>query len=312
GQYRTVPFRTTIAHCPGVLLASAVILVAMLAFSWPGALLAAETPAPVRHVVLLSLDGARADALRSAMPTSLLIRASVSWTAQTISPSLTLPAHASMLSGVAPWKHRVTFNDWREGDPEFAPRTLFTEVRRLNGRTAAIVHKSKLRMLAPRAVVDWVQTLAYPRFRQADVVESAARYFLEQRPRLLVVHVADPDDAGHRYGWMTPEYLRVIADVPALIERLLHAFEDSGVGSQSLLMVTADHGGHGRTHGTNRAEDMTIPWLVFGARAQAGRIVSRQVVTYDTASTILDALGLPVPIDWHGRIVRDALRYRPP
>ncbi|MGH8555177.1 MAG: alkaline phosphatase family protein, partial [Gammaproteobacteria bacterium] len=219
-QYRMLPFRTTATCRPHVLVVPAVMLAVVLAFWWPGPLLATETPAPVRHVILLSLDGARADALRSAMPTSLLVRASVSWTAQTISPSLTLPAHASMLSGVAPWKHRITFNDWREGDPEFAQRTIFTEVRRVDGRTAAIVHKSKLQMLAPRAVVDWVHTLAYPRFRQADVVEYAARFFLERRPRLLVVHVADPDDAGHRYGWMTTEYLRVIARVPVLIERL--------------------------------------------------------------------------------------------
>lgn len=215
-----------------------------------------------------------------------------------------------MLSGVPPAVHGVTFNDWRDGDQHFQRPTALTYVTRAGGRAAAIVHKSKMLMFTPAGSVVSARYLPYPRYRQADVVEAAARLFAEQRPALLFAHVADPDAAGHRRGWMSEEYLRVIAGVPALIERLLRAFEEVGVAGEALLLVTADHGGHGITHGTARPEDTTIPWMAFGSAARPGVVIARRVVVYDTAATILAALGIPIPGDWHGRPVTEALRSR--
>ncbi|MDR7554386.1 MAG: alkaline phosphatase family protein [Armatimonadota bacterium] len=266
-----------------------------------------QVAAPARHVVVLSLDGARADALRAAMPAALAARGAISWTAKTTLPSLTLPAHASMLAGVPPRVHGVLVNDWQVGQPSFERATVFTEVTRAGRRAVALVAKAKLLMLTPPGSVAVARHLVYPRYRQADVVASAAAVVAEQRPALVFVHVADPDDAGHRAGWMSPAYLQVVAGIPALIERLLRALDDAGAGETGLLLVTADHGGHGRTHGTDRPEDVTIPWLAFGGAARGGVTIAREVVTYDTAATVLAALGLPIPADWHGRPVREAL-----
>jgi predicted AlkP superfamily pyrophosphatase or phosphodiesterase len=263
-----------------------------------------------RHAIVLSLDGARADAVRAALPAALAARGALSWSAQTVYPSLTLPAHASMLSGVPPAVHGVLFNDWREGQPHFRRATVFTEVTRTGGRAIAIVHKSKLLMFTPEGSVATARHLVYPRVRQAEVVEIAARMFTEQRPTLLFVHVADPDAVGHWRGWMSEDYLQVIAGVPGLIERLLRAFDETGVASTALLVVTADHGGHGLTHGTARPEDMTIPWLGFGGAARPGVMLDRRIVVWDTAPTVLHALGIAIPGDWQGRPVTEALRAR--
>ncbi|MDR7483455.1 MAG: alkaline phosphatase family protein [Armatimonadota bacterium] len=290
------------------------LAVAMLAAALALLALAAAAPGrgspglPARHVVVLSLDGARPDALRAAMSPALAARGAVSWTARTTLPSVTLPAHASMLSGVGPGVHGVRVNDWQVGQPYFERPTVFTEVTRAGRRAVGLVAKGKLLMLMPPGSVAAARHLVYPRYRQADVVEEAAAVFAAQRPALLFVHVADPDDAGHRFGWMGPEYLQVIAGIPALVERLLRALDAGGAGSESLLLVTADHGGHGRIHGTSRPEDVTIPWLAFGGAARPGVAIEREIVTYDTAATVLAALGLPAPGDWQGRPVREALR----
>ncbi|MDR7521863.1 MAG: alkaline phosphatase family protein [Armatimonadota bacterium] len=288
-----------------------VLAVPLLVLAWAlvsgGAGPQAPAPPAARHVVLLSLDGARADAVRAAVPPALAARGAVSWTAQTISPSLTLPSHASMLSGVPPAVHGVTFNDWREGQPYFARASIFTQVARSGGQAAAFVHKAKMLMFMPAGSGTTARFLRYPRVGQAEVVDTAARFFAAARPTLLFIHVADPDAVGHAQGWMGEAYLRVIAGIPALIERLLRVLDDAGVADAALVIVTADHGGHGRTHGTNRPEDMTIPWMAFGGAARPGSIQQR-VVTYDTAATVLAALGLPVPGDWQGRPVMGALR----
>jgi arylsulfatase A-like enzyme len=73
----------------------------------------------------------------------------------------------------------------------------------------------------------------------------------------------------------------------------------------TLIIITADHGGHGTTHGTRRLEDMTIPWIIAGPGVWH-RVLSTNVNTTDTAATVAWALGLPIQPDWDGRPVLEA------
>ncbi len=61
-----------------------------------------------------------------------------------------------------------------------------------------------------------------------------------------------------------------------------------------------------KTHGSNSPEDMTIPWIVWGANVKAGTTITAPVTTYDTAATALWLLDLPVPAEWDGKPVESA------
>jgi hypothetical protein len=70
-------------------------------------------------VVIVSIDGLRADAVLPSHPTlELLARQGVrAERALTIRRSTTLASHASMLSGVDDDKHGITWNSWRPNRP---------------------------------------------------------------------------------------------------------------------------------------------------------------------------------------------------
>jgi arylsulfatase A-like enzyme len=72
-----------------------------------------------------------------------------------------------------------------------------------------------------------------------------------------------------------------------------------GEGEFSLI-ITADHGGHGKGHGSDDPRDVTIPWIAWGRGVRAGELTGDPVRTVDTASTVLWLLGLSEPTDWHG------------
>jgi phosphopentomutase len=76
--------------------------------------------------------------------------------------------------------------------------------------------------------------------------------------------------------------------------------------NDSVLIVTADHGGHGRIHGTDDPRDMTIPWILWTAEIESGRELTQPIRIYDTAATALAALGLVIPSDWLGIPVLEA------
>ncbi|MDQ7828787.1 MAG: alkaline phosphatase family protein [Armatimonadota bacterium] len=284
-----------------VALLPAVLLAGLLA-ALPTSAQPAVRAAVARHVVVLSFDGLRPDALRAVWG-PLAGQSAAAWSARTTLPSVTLPAHASMLTGVGPAGHGVRMNVWEEG-PRLDRPTVFSEVLRHGRRAYAIVAKRKLLYLVPEAVPQ--EHLLYPRARQAQVVAHASRVLRERRPAFLFAHAADPDDVGHRDGWMSPPYLQVVAEVPGVVARFLDDLRRAGLWPVTLLIVTADHGGHGRGHGAGRPEDVLIPWIALGGPARAGTTLTDPIVTYDTAATALDALGLPVPSTWTGRPVRQA------
>jgi len=73
----------------------------------------------------------------------------------------------------------------------------------------------------------------------------------------------------------------------------------------TLIIITADHGGHGTTHGSRSFEDMTIPWIIAGPGVRHA-VLATNVNTTDTAATVAWALGLPLQPDWDGLPVLEA------
>jgi hypothetical protein len=138
------------------------------------------------------------------------------------------------------------------------------------------------------------------------VGQRAASYILRQRPALCFIHFTDTDDAGHRYGWGSPQQLQAFAGVDAALGEVLHSIEQAGILEESVLIITADHGGHRRTHGSRSADDMNIPWIAWGANVKQNFTISEPVVTCDTAATALWLLDVPCPASFDGKPVASA------
>ena len=264
-----------------------------------------------RHVVVISIDGLRADAIEASGATNLqrmMREGAFSLQARTIMPSRTLPSHTSMLTGVTPAEHGITWNDEQvDAQGRVRVATVFDMADSAHLHTAAFFAKAKFRHLIHSDAPDEVEAprglevVLAPRITQ-DVVQ----YLRYNRPDLLFVHLPDPDIAGHSAGWMTLPYRWAVRRADAAVEQIRRAAVRA-YGDDFVMIVTADHGGHGRDHGTDAPEDVTIPWIVWGAGVENGRIAA-QIDTYDTAATTLWILGVPVPTRWTGRPVATAFQ----
>jgi arylsulfatase A-like enzyme len=81
----------------------------------------------------------------------------------------------------------------------------------------------------------------------------------------------------------------------------------AAVGEDTVVLVQSDHGGHGRSHGTDMDEDMLIPWLLAGPGVRRGQTLDGEVRIYDTCVTLAHLLGVPLAPEWDGRVVTEAL-----
>ena len=103
------------------------------------------------------------------------------------------------------------------------------------------------------------------------------------------------DEAGHKYNWMSKEYLQAVESCLDNMEKVFNALKEDVT-----VIVTADHGGHDRSHGTECAEDMTIPFFVRRNGIAPGKI-GKELNIIDIAPTVTAWLGVEPDQDWDGK-----------
>lgn len=95
---------------------------------------------------------------------------------------------------------------------------------------------------------------------------------------VTMLHLRNPDSAGHAMGWdLTPgsPYLAAVGVVDSLVGKVLDAIEASpDLKGHTWVVLTADHGGLTSTKGHGEAKESdnyTIPFYVWGPGVPAGK-----------------------------------------
>jgi hypothetical protein len=256
-------------------------------------------------VVIVSIDGLRPDVITPSTKSlhRLYLQGSSARVARTIDKSATLPSHASMVSGVDSPEHGLEFNAYKPEHANIARPTMFTVAHAAGLPTYMFVGKAKLKHLLNKPNDAEIKIAGGGCKR---LLKDAIPQLQQMKRGLFFMHFADPDSAGHRNGWMSNQYVAAAHDADACLETVMDTIEHSGLMNRTLLVVTSDHGGHGRSHGTRMEVDQRIPWYAWGAGSRRGR-TKADVHTTDTAATALSALGLRIPEHMIGRPVAEAI-----
>ncbi len=265
----------------------------------------------VNHVFIISIDGGKpAVLLESKMPTlfSLARKGAFTWDAQTIKPSITLVSHTSMLTGVDPAKHHILWNGYDPSKGVVQVPTVFSLAKKADPKlqTSMIFGKEKFIHLTIPGSLDTFALGSYQSLQEADIAAAMIR---TNKPNLCFIHFAAGDGAGHGHGWGSPEQIAAFADVDKGLKTIMTAIRKAGFEKDSVVIISADHGGHDKTHGTDSPEDMTIPWVAYGKGVRAGFQIATPVTTYDTAATALWLLDVPIPKDFDGKPVKNAFEF---
>ncbi len=87
------------------------------------------------------------------------------------------------------------------------------------------------------------------------------------------VHLWDPDQIGHLKGWGSPQWQVAVIHVDTQLGKLLNHIESHPkLAGHTVLLVTADHGGHLKNHSNQTHPDIyTIPFYLWGARIAKGK-----------------------------------------
>lgn len=275
-----------------------------------------------RSALLITLDTTRYDALHADLDITPVLdglaRESLSFDAcRTVAP-LTLPSHASMLTGLYPPRHGIRDNGYAALPDELS--TLAEHARTAGLRTGAFVAAVVLdrRFGLDQGFQTYSQperperevTHVYAERPATEVVRDASTWLrsLEPGERFFAwVHLFDP----HAPYAPAPEfleradgdpYLGEIAATDHAVGELLAALRDAGHADTTLVAVTADHGEDRMQHGepthASFCYDTTIqvPMILHVPGGhRAGERSSATVSVVDLYPTLLTALGIGDP-----------------
>jgi predicted AlkP superfamily pyrophosphatase or phosphodiesterase len=287
-----------------------------------GHLAGAQTTRPVdriEHVLIISIDGARPDLLlRGDAPRIRRLMESGSYTlwARTTAASTTLPSHVSMLTGVAPEVHGITWNgDLPLSERVYPARPTIFELAKQRGYTTAIATgKSKFNIFDRPGAIDWSYFPETPTSEDPLVTSNAIRILSEHKPSVMLVHLPGFDNAGHSKGWGSPEQMAAMALADKQVGALLDALTELNLADSTVVILSADHGGAGRTHGPDDPRSRTIPWIIAGPGIRRNfdltRIGDLNVETTDTFATTCALLNIPVERRISGKFVSQILEDR--
>ncbi|MFW2383023.1 MAG: alkaline phosphatase family protein, partial [Acidimicrobiales bacterium] len=215
------------------------------------------------------------------------------FTASTVFPSITLPAHTSMLRGVDPTVHGAVDNSPLPLSDEW-PSFLYA-ARKSGLTTAALLNWKPIANIVENDALDirYFLNSGYGR-SDDDRIADAAATVLGECPDVAFAYLVSPDLAGHDGGWGSGSYLAALTHSDRALGRILDAVDDSAV------LVTTDHGGHGHDHEESEAEDLET-FMVIKASGIAPRSHLPTASILDVAPTVASLAGFDAPVAWSGR-----------
>ena len=286
----------------------------------------------IRHVILISLDTTRADHIscygfdQNTTPCIDSLAAEGVQFQHTMTPvPLTLPAHASMLTGLIPPTHGKRKN----GDVYFDPAhvTLGMLLKEQGYRTGAFIGAQVLNSsFGLDRGFDTYQDEFAQAERLAEQVNEAAFSWLDQQQDASVfmfIHYYDPHDEYEppepfASQFENDPYAGEIAYSDHCISQIMDQLKQRGMYDSSLIIVTGDHGEMLGEHGEDThmffiyQSALKVPLVIRAPGATFSGRVDDLASIIDIVPTVCGLLNIQPPDNVQGTDLSGYLMGEPP
>lgn len=233
-------------------------------------------------------------------------------------PSVSAPNWATIITGMEPEMSGVYSNDWV---PNWSnPLNLSVmEMPPANGRGKIptpiwSIIKNQTRNSMTTAVFhswDWIKYLVNNDVdyhyngneNDSQIMEKALEHIENNMTNFMFLHLDEVDEAGHSSYWGSSKYYGAIKNIDMFLGRLLTVLDKKDYLRDTTILVTADHGGWGSSHGYFNQACMYVPNILYGGNVRRGFFSDIYTTNVDYVPTLLYVLGLKPTIFTHGRIM---------
>lgn len=279
-----------------------------------------HTTPKAKHVILIGIDAMGARSVQRAITPNLnnmIENGAVTIKARSILPSSSSQNWMSMVSGATPELHGVTDNDWEPYNGNIIPA-----VRNKKGLFPTIFDVIKEQKAADKVYMfyEWTEQ---DRMYDTSVVDKAVTgldgvqtmkqaldAFFKDKPEFLFVSINEVDHVGHTDGHESRAYMDCVHKYDALIGDFMKKLNETGMVENTVLIVTADHGGLGRSHGGTNEAETEIPIILYGGPVTKGQVLQHTNLICDVAATVAGLLDVKLPQECIGQFISEAFEPR--
>lgn len=250
-------------------------------------------------VILILVDGMKGDSVlncKNKFANEIVKNYSSKLDTKTVMPSVTLPCHMSLFLSVPPQRHGILTNTYT---PQVRPVKSLINLLADNGKTCGMFYNwEQLRDISlPGALTKSVFTQNdLEGLGDEELTDNAISFINDKNPDFVFLYFGSPDSVGHTFGWETDTYVKSINHSFKCIEKVYKS-----IPKDYTIIITADHGGHDRTHGENIPEDMTIPLIIIDEDLKDTIKFRNNTTIMDIAPTITSIMNIKPDKDWEGK-----------
>lgn len=266
-----------------------------------------------KHVVVIGIDGWGAYSVPKAQDIpnirSLMDGGCYSLTKRSVLPSSSAINWASMFNGAPTEMHGYT--QWGSKRPDIPSMTtnshgifptVFSILREQypDVVTACIAEWDGIKHLVDTLAINNYDVATNYKNDDEQLTRMAEEYIRTKRPTLMAVCYDQVDHVGHHVGHDTPDYYKVLSHIDRQVGRIVQALKDAGIYDDTVILITADHGGKEKGHGGQSLLEMEIPFIICGKGIKRLGKIDDVIMQYDTAATIAEIFRLKRPQAWRG------------
>ncbi len=269
-----------------------------------------------KHVILIGLDGVSSFGFQKAATprmNEMAQNGALSINARCILESSSSQNWMTMLSGAIPNQHGITSNGWEPDKHQIEPilknkagffPSVFDLIKsqKPEDKVYLFYEWGGLGRMFDLTVPDKVERIE----NGVQLLNKGIDSFFADKPEFLFVAVDEPDHVGHAAGHESQEYFDCITKYDSIIGSLVDRLKSQNMLDETVLIVTADHGGIHKGHGGETPNELEIPILLYGGNVTKGKLIEQSNMIADIASTVAGLLGVSMPDECVGKFIHTA------
>ena len=271
-----------------------------------------------KHVILIGIDGWGTYSLDKAkIPNIRFLMNNGSYTLRkrSVLPSSSAPNWASMYMGAGPELHG--YCEWGSQVPDLPSRvtnknkifpTIFSVLRETDPQAEIgnICEWDGIRYLVDTLALNYDKHVLEASKDSTATARYAIDYIKNKKPTFVNIVYDVLDHVGHAAGHDTPAYYTKLEELDQYVGDIMQAVKDAGIWDESIIIVTADHGGINYNHGGRTMQEMETPFIIYGPHVKQNHEIQESMMQFDIASTIGYIFALQQPQVWIGRPIISA------
>ncbi len=210
----------------------------------------------LENILIVSIDALHPKALgpeSSPHIYSLMKKGIYTLKGQSTNPPLTLISHTAMFSGLSPEQNQKEDNAWLPGQATLQGETIFHSSKRADFSTGYFYSKEKLGFLVNEEIDTHGLSKDFALDRAMEFFQAPGKLF-------CFLHISGLDQTGPAEGWLSPGYLEELFFIDDALEPLITMIREK---KKYLIIITSDHAGHEKIHGSDHPEDSQLPLIMI-------------------------------------------------